>query len=254
MTIRQWRFVASGVVFAGLAGCASFWDDVTSRDFSVTAMFNPPEPMSVLKTSTDGDARAKAFIRVTEPRQHGGGQTEQDEVVQLLSKAVISEPQPLCRMAAIRTLGKFQDPRAVPALIASFEAADQLTPEVAFMVRSQTLTALGDTKKPDAAAFVAEVARKPIKANTSERERGQARDERLAAVRALRNFPGSDAATAAAQALAANEKDIAVRDRAKETYLALTGKEPATILPTTPAPTPTSNDITTVGHQQPTGR
>jgi len=232
-----------------LAGCASFWDDVTSREFTVKGMFNPPEPMVVLKTSNDGDARAKAFLGLTEPKQHGGGQGEQDEVVMVLTKAVNSEPQPLCRMAAIRTLGKFQDARAVPALISAFEAADQLTPEVAFMVRSQTLTALGETKQPGAATFVAEVARRPIRADVSERERSQARDERLAAIRSLKNFPGSDAATAAAQALAANEKDVAVRDRAKESYLALTGKEPAMAPPS--APTPDTNAITTVGHSQP---
>ena len=50
-------------------------------------------------------------------------------------------------------------------------------------------------------------------------------------MRSLKNFPGSEPAMAAAQALAANEKDVAVRDRAKETYVALTGKEPAVAPP-----------------------
>jgi hypothetical protein len=248
MTTKLRRFLAVGMTFVGLPGCASFWDDVTSRDFSVTAAFNPPDPMSVLNESTDGDARAKAFQRLSEPRQHGGGQVQQDEAVQVLTKAAVSEPQPLCRMAAIRTLGKYQDPRAVPALIASFEAADQLTPDLAFMVRSQALTALGDTKQQAAASFVAEVARRPVKSDVSDRERGQARDVRLAAVRSLKNFPGSEPAAAAAQALAANEKDVAVRDRAKETYLALTGKE--TAAPAATVPTPSNNAITTVGHLQ----
>lgn len=243
------RIVMSGLTCAGLAGCASFWDDVTSRDFSFTGVFNPPDPMTVLKTSNDGDARARAFQRLSEPRQNGAGQVEQDEVIGVLSKAANSEPQPLCRMAAIRTLGRFQDPRAVPALISSFETADQLTPELAFMVRAQALTALGETKQPAAATFVAEVARRPLRSDVSERERSQARDERLAAIRSLKNFPGSDAATAAAQALASNEKDVAVRDRAKETYLALTGKEPTIAAPS--APSAANNSIATVGHSQP---
>lgn len=242
------RPLLAGLPLLGLVGCANFWDEVTSRDFSVKAVFSPPEPMSVLRTSTDGDARAKAFQRLTEPRQNGGGQVEQDEVVQLLSKAAISEPQPLCRMAAIGTLGKFQDPRAVPALIASFEAADQLTPELAFMVRSQALTALGETKQPTAATFVAEVAKRPIRSDYSERERAQARDVRLAAVRSLKNFEGSEAATATAQALATAEKDVAVRDRAKETFVALTGREPGSAVPT--VTTPTSNPIVNVGHNE----
>ncbi len=248
MTIMQLRCVAAGLACAGLAGCAGFWDEVTSREFSVNAVFNPPDPLTVIKTSTDGDARAKAFQRLTEPRQRDGGQVEQDEAVQILTQAAISEPQPLCRMAAIRTLGKYQDPRAVPALISAFDGANELSPELAFMVRSQALTALGDTKQPAAASFVAEVARRPLKADVSERERSQGRDVRLAAVRSLKNFPGSEAAVAAAQQLANNEKDIAVRDRARETVVALTGKEPepASSVPAT-AP---ATGIVTVGHQQ----
>lgn len=243
------RFVAVALICTSLGGCASFWDDVTSRDFSMSTYFNPPDPITVLQTSTDGDARARAYARLVEPRQNGGGQVAQEEVVQLLTKAAMSEPQPLCRMAAIRALGKFQDPRAVPALIGAFDAADGLTPELAFMVRSQALTALGETKQPEAANYVVEVAKRPIRSDLSERERYQARDVRLSAVRALKNFPESQAASAAVEALAANEKDVAVRDRAKETFVALTGREP-NLPPATP-PMPVNNSIVTVGHQQP---
>src|SRR5262245_40355988 len=77
---------------AGFAGCAGFWDDVTSREFSVKSVFVSPDPMVVLKESTDGDARAKALRQLKEPRQHGGTQADQDQALQLLTTAAVSEP------------------------------------------------------------------------------------------------------------------------------------------------------------------
>ena len=47
---------------AGLAGCATTWDDVTSRDFHVRSMWEHTDPMTVLHESTDGDKRAKASV------------------------------------------------------------------------------------------------------------------------------------------------------------------------------------------------
>jgi HEAT repeat protein len=152
-------------------------------------------------------------------------------------------------MAAVRTLGRFEDPRAVSALIAAYQSSDQLTPEPAAMVKCQALNALGETRKADAANFLAEVAKTPLKPDLNDRERGQARDVRLAAVRSLKNFPEFGTATSAAQMLAVGDKDIAVRDRAREAYVAMTGKEPeATPVPGTPKET---DAIATVGHTQP---
>lgn len=240
-----------GLATLTATGCAGFWDEVTSREFSLAQTLNPPEPMSVLKNSTDGDARAKAYARLTEPATRGGTQAEQDEVVGMLTSAVVSEKQPLCRMAAATALGRFQDPRAVPALIAAYEASDQLTPEPAAMLRCRTLHALGETKRPEAANFLAEVAKRPVKSDLTERERGQARDVRLAAVRSLKNFPQHAEAAAVAQALATQDRDVAVRDRARESYVAMTGKEPPAPVPTTPPVTnPVTDGIATVGHNQ----
>ena len=70
------------------------------------------------------------------------------------------------------------------------------------------------------------MATKSTPAETTERERQAVRDSRLAAVRALKNFEGSPEAAAAAGKLAESERDVALRDRARETYAKVTGKEP----------------------------
>lgn len=248
--IHSFRLLATALGFAcaGSGGCAGFWDDVTSRDFKPRDVFVRPDPMTVLRDSTDGDARAKAYRSVAEPGQNGGTQREQDQVVQMVSSAAVSEPQPLVRMAAIEALGRFRDPRAVPAIISAYDAAEKLTPDLATAVRGQALTALGKTENPQAVQFLVQAAQKKPTADMSDRERQQVRDTRLAAVRGLKNFKGSaDAAQAVAQ-IAGAEKDVALRDRAKETYVAVTGQElPAERLNAAP-------QIQTVGATAPAGQ
>jgi hypothetical protein len=253
MTARGLRLLAAGWAWTTLGGCAAMWDEVTSREFSLKNYVSPPDPMTVLKTSKDGDARAKAYARLKEPARSGRSQAEQDEVVEMLSRAALSDPQPLCRMAAIRTLGTFQDPRAVTTLIAAYESADQLTPEPAAMVRCQTMRALGETRKPEAANFLVDIAKKPVKVDLADRERAQARDIRLAAVRSLKNFPEYGNVTSVAQILATQEKDVAVRDRAREAYVAMTGRQPTDVpevRPDTGVPERPGSPVVTVGHSQ----
>src|SRR3954466_11553891 len=97
----------------GAAGCANFWDDVNSRDFKFKDLFTAsPPPLAVLEHSDDGYARAKALAALEEPQQHGGSQKDQDVYVEILSKSAVSARDPLCRMAAIKSLGRFKDPRA----------------------------------------------------------------------------------------------------------------------------------------------
>src|SRR5262245_51559061 len=66
---------------AALPGCATMWDDVTSRDFHVRSMWERTDPMTVLRESTDGDKRAKAMRELKEPRANGGNDVEQDRVM-----------------------------------------------------------------------------------------------------------------------------------------------------------------------------
>ena len=72
------RLSAAALAGAGLCGCANFWDDVTSRDFKIKSLWEPrPNPMVVLRDSTDGDERAKALRALQEPKQHGGSDTDE---------------------------------------------------------------------------------------------------------------------------------------------------------------------------------
>jgi HEAT repeat protein len=241
---------------AGLAGCAGpgIWDDVTSREFHFKEMFkSAPPPMTVLRESHDGDTRAKAMLALKEPRTQGGSQAEQDEAVQILTKSAISDSQPLCRRAAIHTLGQFHDPRAVPALEQAYEAAAQLPTEVAGPLQTQALAALGESKQPAAVGFLVTVASKATPAEATERDRQIVRDNRLSAVRALKNFDGSPEAAALAGNLAETERDVALRDRARETYAKVTGKEPPAFGAggTPPAgPTQPGSDVQLTGTQQ----
>ena len=85
-----------------LAGCAHFWDDVTSRDFKVSDLYTSSDPMTVLRTKQDdGDALAKAMRSLKEPNKNHGSEQDQNEAVQILAQAATSDPRPLCRLAAI---------------------------------------------------------------------------------------------------------------------------------------------------------
>ena len=227
--LSSWSVLA---LAAGLTGCAgpNFWDDVTSRDFHFKSVFSSsPPPITVLRESTDGDARAKAMLAVKEPRVKGGTEADQEEVVQILTRTAITDPQPFCRRAAITALGRFRDPRAVPALTQAYETATQLSTEVAGPLQTQALVALGETKQPAAVIFLVQIATKNTPGDVSDRDRQLVRDNRLAAVRALKNFEGSPEAIAASAKMAETERDVALRDRARETYAKVSGgKEPPT--------------------------
>jgi HEAT repeat protein len=206
--------------------------------------------MTVLRESTDGDDRAKAMVALKEPKAHGGTDADQDEVVQLLTRTAISDPQPLCRRAAIQALGRFKDPRAVPAISQAYETATQMPSEVAGALQSQALAALGETHQPAAVPFLVQTATKATPADASDRDRQLARDNRLSAIRALKNFDGSPEAAAAAGQLAENERDVAIRDRARETYAKVTGKEPPAPAAGVASPPQPANEMQLTGARQ----
>jgi hypothetical protein len=195
------------------------------------------------------------MISLKEPKTNGGTDAEQDEAIAILTKAAVADPQPLCRRAAIQTLGRFHDQRAVPALTQAYDAAAQLPPEVAGPLQTQTLAALGETRQPAAVGFLVTAAVKPTPTEVPDRDRQGVRDNRLAAVRALKNFDGSPEAAAATAKIAENERDVALRDRARESYAKVTGKEaPAyaggPAAPTLP-PAPASPEVQLTGARQP---
>ena len=118
----------AGLVVAsvGLAGCASTVDTLTSRNFRekpYETLFKPGDPLTVMRTSQEGDERAAAMRRLKEPLHEGRPQEEQDEAVKLLTTAATSDPSPVVRVAAVDALGRFQDQRAVGILTAAYHQA-----------------------------------------------------------------------------------------------------------------------------------
>lgn len=115
-------------------GCASTWDAVSSRKFreaplkTVGHVISPEDPVMVLRAGPDrtGDERAKAMRRLKEPAASGGTQDDQDQMVEVLTKAATAEASPVLRFAAIEALGRFDDPRAAAALMTAYQTADGL--------------------------------------------------------------------------------------------------------------------------------
>jgi hypothetical protein len=236
---QAWRTLPLFLAPLALAGCANFWDEVTSKDFKIQALWSHPDPIVVLRDSNDGDQRAKALRALHEPKQFGGTDQEQEEVLRILTAAAINERQPWCRFAAIQALGRFKDPRAVTALQTAYEKAgmvpagnvqqvgfalaNNMPPETASTMRCQALVAMGETGNTAAMDLLVRVVRQPP-AEGAEVERQQILDERIAAARALGNFNQYEA-TDALLAVLQKDRDVALRDRACESLQKATGKK-----------------------------
>lgn len=227
-----WRRRAA--ILLGLAlGCSSgcgFWDELTSREFTVKSMFVKPDPLEVLKTSTDGDHRQKALRRLQEPKQHGGSDEEQDLIVQILCTAANKESQAICRLAAIQTMAKFKDPRIVdglnkdvPGLKHAYYSASSFNPETAHMLKCAALKALGETEQPAAVEVLVNCLRQPP-VEGADIEMVRVMNERVTAARALGHFKQYQATEALLQVLA-KDKDPAVRNRAHDSLCKATGKD-----------------------------
>jgi len=114
-------------VVSGLTGCASTWDDMTSRRFREKpfgTIFHKDDPVQVLRSNPDGGERARAMKNLEEPLAIGRPESEQEEMMQILASAAASDPSPWVRLAAIDALGRFRDPRATDALVAAYHQAD----------------------------------------------------------------------------------------------------------------------------------
>jgi HEAT repeat protein len=217
----------------GCLGCAGFWDDVTDRNFEFSSLYTKPNPFVVLNESNDGTKRAKALRALHEPEQNGGSPADQETVVKILTTAAVSEHTAVARMAAIEALGKFKDPRAADALIAAYYAADKYRtasgddikypPEMAGILRCQSLNALGRQGDPKAIEHLVTVLKQPP-ARGAETDKQMVMDERIAAARALAKFhdPRSEEALLTVMK---SEKDIALKDCAHESLQVATGKK-----------------------------
>ncbi|HEX5270629.1 MAG TPA: HEAT repeat domain-containing protein [Gemmataceae bacterium] len=232
---RRWasRLAAAGLVGLGLCGCVT-WDDVTSRDFQVKDFWaKPPDPLVVLRDSNDGDKRAKAFRALKEPKLNGGTDQDQDAILTMLSVAATQEKRYYVRLEAMRKLGEFKDPRAVPALVEAYYRADSLlgndgrdhtvTKGLVSTFRCEVLRGLGNNGNPAAVDLLVRVLNQG-EAKDPEADRRMVLDERIAAARALKNFPNYRSTDALVLVLK-NDKDVALRDSATESLQACTGKK-----------------------------
>jgi hypothetical protein len=214
----------------GLCGCSNFWDEVTRKDIPFGERLHnvyatEPDPLVVLRDNKDGDDRARALIRLREPLQHGGNAKDQDMILAILVTSAQTDAQPVCRVAAIQSLGKFKDPRAVPALVDAYYKAASFTPDTATVLQCNALAALGETHNGAAVDLLTRVVRAPETAiDAADDDKQQEQDRRLAAARALGQFKHYQAAEALIAVLR-TDKDVGLRQRAHESLVSCTGKD-----------------------------
>ena len=262
----------AGLVVASLAltGCAGMWDTLSSRRFrdepyATTKKFWVPEdPLVVLRASPprDGDERAKALLRLQEPLAIKLTQKDQDEVMDILSRAATIDPSPYIRLAAIAALTKFQDQRVAGILVVAYQNAHGRPDGVADPVMAdpvvqqaggfagRTPTSMRESLLPlstptgfppeTVSAIRCRAAESLGRTNNPEAVRflatvatskaevsiqGDNREVRLAAIRGLGHCRQPEAVVALAQVLAnEKQKDTAVVGRAHDGLVRLTGK------------------------------
>jgi HEAT repeat protein len=208
-----------------MGGCASFWDEVWSRERDLHSYFQPPDPLVVIHDSTDGEKRAKALAALREPAQHGGKPQEQEVYIQILTTAAKADRDPLCRLGAIQALGYFKDVRAARTLEEVIEQRKlPYTQDFNATIRQAALRSLEKTGDPDSRRLLVLVARQPgppLDATSSDRQ--QIQDEKLIAIRALGKFEQAECLDTLIYILE-SEKDAALRDRAHQSLKSATGK------------------------------
>src|SRR5262245_8590445 len=74
-------------LFLSLCGCAGTWYEITSRNFEMKNLYTSPDPLVVLRDSTDGAKRGHALSKLREPLQNGGKAEEQELYVKILTKS-----------------------------------------------------------------------------------------------------------------------------------------------------------------------
>lgn len=233
------------------SGCAGTWDTLSSRRFRqnpIAALYPTDDPLTVLRTSPEGDERARAMKRLKEPIRHGGTSADQDEAISLLRDAACADPSPVVRIAAIDALAKFTDERVPSVLAAAYHQGDGLPPgamkparkrldaddpimlaeryslrgpqgfsdDVVSAIRSRAITALSATGSAEALAVVAAAARG---------EGDVDHDTQLAALRGLASLRHADSVPVLVEVLKREKgRDPALTSRAHESLVLLTNR------------------------------
>ncbi len=213
------------LVVCGSSGCADFWDKVTAQDFKLKTLWEKePSPLIILRDSSDGAKKGLALAALKEPKQHGGTDQQQDDYIHLLEEAATKSMEPLCRLGAIQALADYKDPRAAQILDVAYKTNSFADAQLNTDIRNQALNALEKTGSPIARNLFMIVAASPGPDPKSILEdRDQTDRERLAALRGLARFHDPVVAGVLLKVLA-DEKNVALKDRAQMSLVAITGK------------------------------
>lgn len=230
--------IGIGCILLASAGCAATWDEITSRerDFAYITGWGKPNPLVVIRDSNDGARRAEAITELREPLRHGGNAQDQEAYLNILNKIAKEDREPICRLAAIRALGKFKDPRAARTLEEVYhEGSVPATPDnlrvvrfnqdINSMIRKEALVGLEAIHDPESRHLLIRVARQPgpaVSADTVDRQ--QTQDEKVVAIRALKHYRQQESIDALVHVLK-SEKDVALRDCALNSLEDVTGKK-----------------------------
>lgn len=233
--IRHWpRTIGLSCLLLATAGCANFWDEVLSqeRDWRYIHGYGKPDPLVVIRdndyklANSDGVRRAQALTQLREPLQNGGNAKDQVVYLEILTESATKDTEPICRLSAIRALGKFHDPRAARVLEQVHQQQKlPFTPDNNHMIRKEALEALVMTKDPEAWKFLVRIARGPAPApNADLTDRQQTQDEKNVAIRALGKYRNEECVEAL-KFVMRSEKDVALRHRAVQSLEENTGKK-----------------------------
>jgi hypothetical protein len=218
----RWLLGPLGAVLLGLSGCV-FIDDFSLKNFSFEDFRDPPDPLNTVRNSKDGNLRARALRCLKEPLANGGTKEDQDVIVAVLNYTAGNDTQALCRMAAIDMLRQFHDPRVVDGLKEAYYRAGSFNTEVATVLRCQALQAMGETGQSAVVETLVRVLREPP-VEGPDQDRQLKLDERIAAARALSHFKQSQVTEALVDVLR-KERDVALRARANESLVVITGRD-----------------------------
>ncbi len=225
---RLGKLLGTALLGLSLSGCAGFWDEVTSNNFQFSHLYEKPNPFVVLEKSNDGNERAQALRALHEPRANGGSEQDQEYVLKILATAATRDRQFLCRVAALESLGRFQDPRVVDPITEAFYSSGTFSPDLALRLQIQAINALGQVHQAKAEQFLVQLVREKPRGEGSDRDKQEIMDVRLAAIRALGQYQDATAVQAL-QSVAQGQKDIALRDCANESILLASGHRPPLI-------------------------
>lgn len=210
------------LLLLSLAGCSSF-EEFNIKKMNFEVFRDPEQPLEVIRHSQDGRLRARALRCLHEPLTHGGTKEEQDVYVSLLTYSASHEAQPWCRIAAIEMLRRYKDPRAAEGLKEAYYRAGSFNPETATMIRCQALTALAETKQPQALEVLVRVLREPP-VEGPDQDRELKMRERITAARALGEFKDYQSTHTLVEVLR-KEEDDALRNNAHQSLVRVTGRD-----------------------------